>query len=105
MPRNRFQVAALLCAALAFPATAFALEGAPLDGNQHPSVGYLFAQQTDPSTCHGEILSTCSATLLSSTVLVTTGSCADQFLHPEEYGYTLTAIWISFNPDNSFDCS
>jgi len=99
-----YRVVALLCAVLALPATAFALEG-PLDGSQHPSVGNIFGQQTDPSTCHAEIIGPCSATLLSSTVLVTTGSCADQFLHPEEYGYTLTAIWISFNPDNSFDCS
>ncbi len=86
-------------------APALAITNGPLDGNNHPSVGFIFGQQSDPNTCNAEVAGGCTATLISPTVAVSSGACADIFGHPEEYGYSLTAVWISFNGYDPFDCS
>src|SRR5947209_216813 len=76
-----------------------------LDGSAHPSVGNIFAQQSDPNTCQAEVLTSCSATLISPTVAVTSGACAEQLVDNADYGYHLTAIWVSFNGSDLFDCA
>ncbi len=93
----------LFVAALAVAGPALALDA--LDGSAHPSVGHIFAQQSDPSTCSAEVVASCSATLISSTVAVTSGACAEVLVNASEYGYNLTAIWISFNGSDPFDCA
>jgi len=85
-------------------ASAFAVENGALDGNNHPSVGYVFAQQSDPNTCSAELIAGCSATLVSPTVAVTSGGCADAFATGGGV-FNITAVWINFNPDDPFDCA
>ena len=82
---------------------AVAVVDGPLDGNNHPSVGFIFAQTTDPNTCDAELASACAAILVSSTVAITSGGCADSFSSTDPF--TITAVWISFNPNDPFDCS
>ena len=93
----------LLIVGLAGTRPAIALD--TLDGSAHPSVGHIFAQQSDPTTCSAEVISGCAATLISPTVAVTSGACAEALVNATEYGYNLTAIWISFNGSDPFDCA
>src|SRR5262245_37733561 len=106
MRRNLVEVGPTLLVfvlAIAVASPALALE--TLDGSAHPSVGHIFAQQSDPNTCAGEVIAACTATLISPTVAVSSGSCAEVFANATNYGYNLTAIWISFNGSDPFDCS
>ena len=82
---------------------AVAVVNGPLDGNNHPSVGFIFAQTTDPGTCNAQIVGNCAAILVSSTVAITSGGCADEFATGG--GFPLTAIWINLNPDDPTDCT
>jgi hypothetical protein len=77
------------------------LNGVP-DSN-HASVGFMFAQTTDPNTCNAELVGGCAATLVSPTVAVTSGGCAEVFTTGG--GFNITAVWISFNPNDPFDCA
>jgi len=98
-------ITVFVLASIAGGAPALAINNGPLDGNNHPSVGMIFGQQSDPNTCNAEVIGGCTATLISPTVAVSSGACADIFAHPEEYGYILTAVWINFNGDDPVDCS
>lgn len=103
MRRYSFVLGLVVSTLLMAPRPAVALD--TLDGSAHPSVGHIFAQQSDPNTCSGEVIASCSATLISPTVALTTGGCAEVFADATEYGYNLTAIWISFNGSDPFDCA
>jgi len=95
----------LVVLVLASATPTLALVSGPLDGGAHPSVGHLFAQISDPGMCSAEVFAGCSATLISSTVAVTSGGCAEVLINAADYGYDLTAIWISFNGNDPFDCA
>jgi len=72
-----------------------AVNGGQLDGNAHPAVGFIYGTLgTDP--CPIQVIG-CTGILIDSTVFLTSGGCADVFLHPEEYGYNLAAVWVSFD--------
>ena len=96
-----FTAMALACV-MAGGSDLMAVVNGPLDGNNHPSVGFIFAQQSDPNTCNSELVSACSAILVSPTVAVTSGGCADSF---SSGPFVISADWINFNPDNPFDCT
>jgi hypothetical protein len=81
-------IAALTAGILAGATPALAVLNGALDGNHHPGVGFVFAQQTDPNVCSAEVVSTCSATLPSSTVAVPSGGCAEVFADAADYGTT-----------------
>jgi len=106
MSRGRILAAgltAIVLTCMAGGTQAWAVVNGPLDGNNHPSVGFMFAQQTDPGTCNSELVGGCSAILVSSTVAITSGGCADSFLNGGPFN--ITAVWLNVNPDNPFDCS
>lgn len=94
--------AAALCLAAASPL--FAVHGGPSDGTSHPAVGFVFGQQSDPSVCNSEVIG-CQGVLIAPDVFLTSGYCADVFADASEYGYSLTAVWVTFNPDDPLDCS
>ena len=99
----RFTVFAL--GSLVAATLTFAITNGPLDGNNHPSLGFVFGQQSDPNTCNAEIAEGCTAILVSPTVAISSGGCVENFGHPELHGFNLSAVWISFNGDDPFDCS
>lgn len=103
MRRYALALGVVAASVLAGAGLTFALD--VLDGSAHPSVGHMFAQQSDPNTCSAEVIAGCSATLISPTVAVTSGGCAEAFANAAEYGYNLTATWISFNGSDPFDCA
>src|SRR4051812_21697931 len=72
MRRRLFVALAALVVALAFAAPASAITGTFVKDNEHPFVGLaVFYDQ------NGEFLWRCSGSLLSPTVFLTAGHCAD----------------------------
>lgn len=98
---RRCLVASLGCILIATPA--LAVNGGALDGGAHPAVGNIYGS-TGATACDGQVLG-CSGVLISPTVFLTSGGCAYAFAHPEDYGYVLTGIWISFDPSAPFGCT
>src|SRR4051794_41735522 len=70
---NRFALAAVLTVALAFAAPAGAITFGTADGNGHPNVGGLVAEQA----YSGGTWIYCSGTLISPTVFHTAAHCAE----------------------------
>lgn len=70
--RRRFLLLAVLGALLATTLPATAITNGDLDGNGHPYVGLMVAQDAG-----GEPLWRCSGTLLSPTVFLTAGHCTE----------------------------
>src|SRR5512143_3864125 len=91
-----------LAAFASVPAQA-AVAGVP-DGNGHPSVGHIFGQLDPGSTCVAQVIANCVGVLIAPRVVVTTGDCTDAFANATEYGFNLTATWITFNSGNALDC-
>lgn len=79
--------------------------GGVLDGNGHPSVGSIFGQLDAGPSCNAQVIDGCQGVLIAPRVFVSTGDCIDLFGNAANYGYNLTAIWVSFSPGNPFDCS
>lgn len=77
--------------------------GCDLDGNNHPGIGYMFAQQSDPNTCSAELIASCGATLVSPTVAITTGDCAFAFSDPNS-PFNITAVWVNFDGGMLLGC-
>lgn len=79
MRRKAFGVLAAAAAIVAFTAgPAEAVTDGELDGNDHPYVGLMVAQDAD-----GNPLWRCSGTLLSPTLFLTAGHCTDGAAHAE----------------------
>jgi hypothetical protein len=97
-------VAAAVLASLAAGSPLFAVRNGAPDARQHPAVGFIFAQQTDPAVCKAEVAG-CHGVLIAPDVFLTSGYCAAAFSDPSLSGLNLTAVWVSLNSDNPFDCS
>jgi hypothetical protein len=95
MRRKAFGVLVAAAAIVAFTAgPAAAVTDGELDGNDHPYVGLMVAQDSD-----GNPLWRCSGTLLSPTLFLTAGHCTDGAAHAE--------IWFDSDlestlPDNGY---
>jgi hypothetical protein len=98
---NTGRRALFLAGCLLLAATpALAVNGGQLDAGAHPAVGFIFGTLgTDP--CASQVIG-CSGVLIDPSVFLTSGGCADVFLHPENYGYNLAAVWVTFDGDNPF---
>ena len=71
--KKRMTVLAIVAAVGLSAATVLAIKYGEFDGNRHPYVGLMVAQDED-----GNPLWRCSGTLLSSTVFLTAGHCTEE---------------------------
>lgn len=84
-------------------APAVAVNDGLLDGNGHPSVGYLIGSR-DSSGCNGQAMG-CSGVLIAPDLLLTSATCAEAFNQALATPGFITHVWVTFEPNDPHDCS
>jgi trypsin len=84
-------------------APAAAVNGGLLDDTAHPAVGLLIGS-TDQSGCHGQVVG-CSGVLIAPDVFLTSARCVEQFNEALATPGFITHVWVTFEPNDPFDCS
>jgi hypothetical protein len=82
---------------------ASAVNNGLLDDSGHPAVGFLVGSQ-DLSGCNGQAVG-CSGVLIAPDVFLTSAGCADAFNEALATPGFITHVWVTFEPNDPFDCS
>jgi hypothetical protein len=101
----RGKASALAAATIVLLATgpSLAVNDGLFDGSIHPAVGFLIGSQ-DASGCNGQAVG-CSGVLIAPDVLITSAQCAADFNEALATPGFITHAWVTFDPDDPFDCS
>jgi len=101
--RGRPSFLAAATALLLATAPSLAVNDGLFDGALHPAVGFLVGSQ-DASGCSGQAIG-CSAVLVAPDVLITSAECAIDFNEALATSGFIKHVWVTFEPDDPFDCS
>jgi len=84
-------------------APAAAIQSGTHDGNGHPAVAWVIETNGTDHCNLGQTFTGSSATLVSGTVVLVSGSFASTL--QSSFGSLFDNVWVNFDPENPFDCT